>query len=408
MRDDVLLVLARRSRPLGRRRAQLHRPRHALRPLLGLRRGSPVPALRALLLPGDRLGDRARPRPRRGRRPGRAQARPRLPAGRDPFAALDRRPRLRPRRRRVPARRAPRRRRGDRGSDQPRAVPARRRGGARVAPRLPCRNRSVARRPAGPGRSGPADRGGNGVDPAGWRRRIRPDRIHDLPRAGPRGRGLRGPNRAGVPAAGRPGSPHGRQVRRDQGPRHHAGRHDLQGLPARRGGGREPGDGPGGPDRRDRAQRRRQLPLPARGQGVRGDRRSGGDDRPRGAPADLRVEQRPGDQRRPPQPGSLDPGLCRHRPHARQAFRRRRVDRRRQVELRRLHPRQDARRAARSAGPAARRAQRVPRRLREPRQRHRGRRTFACRSGCSASRRWSTSSTPARRRHPRRWRSSPR
>jgi uncharacterized protein len=45
------------GRPPRRGRAQLHRARHALRPLLGLHRGSPLPAFRALLLPGDRLGD---------------------------------------------------------------------------------------------------------------------------------------------------------------------------------------------------------------------------------------------------------------------------------------------------------------------------------------------------------------
>ena len=139
MRDDVLLAPRPPPRPPGRRRPQLHRPRHPLRPLLGLHRGPPLPALRALLLPGDRLGHRPRPRPRRGRRPGRAQARPRLPAGRDPLAALARRPRLRPRRRRLPARRGPRRRRGDRGPDQPRPVPP-----------LPGRRAGVSRHPSLP------------------------------------------------------------------------------------------------------------------------------------------------------------------------------------------------------------------------------------------------------------------
>ena len=42
--------------------------------------------------------------------------------------------------------------------------------------------------------------------------------------------------------------------------------------------------------------------------------------------------ERPRDHRRPPQPGPVDPGLRRHRPHARQALRRRRLDRRRQVQ----------------------------------------------------------------------------
>ena len=86
-----------------------------------------LPALRALLLPGDRLGHRPRPRPRRGRRPGRAQAGARLPAGRHPLAALDRRRRLRPRRRAVPRRRGPRRRPGDRGAHRLRPVPPLRR-----------------------------------------------------------------------------------------------------------------------------------------------------------------------------------------------------------------------------------------------------------------------------------------
>ena len=46
-------------RALDRRRHQLHRLRHALRPPLGRGRGPPVPALRALLLPGDRVRDRS-------------------------------------------------------------------------------------------------------------------------------------------------------------------------------------------------------------------------------------------------------------------------------------------------------------------------------------------------------------
>ena len=42
-------------RALDRRRAQLHRRRHALRPQLGRHRAPPVPAFRAVLLPGHRL-----------------------------------------------------------------------------------------------------------------------------------------------------------------------------------------------------------------------------------------------------------------------------------------------------------------------------------------------------------------
>ena len=60
MADQMLLVLAKRGGPLCRRRAQLHRRRHALRPLLGRRRGPSLPAFRGLLLPGDRLRHRAR------------------------------------------------------------------------------------------------------------------------------------------------------------------------------------------------------------------------------------------------------------------------------------------------------------------------------------------------------------
>ena len=73
--------------------------RDALRPLLGLRRASPLPAFRAVLLPGHRL--RHRPRPAgRGRGAGRTQAGAGLPADDHPFAALDRRRRLPPRGRR--------------------------------------------------------------------------------------------------------------------------------------------------------------------------------------------------------------------------------------------------------------------------------------------------------------------
>ncbi len=123
MRDDVLLILARTRRPAGRRRAQLHRARHALRPLLGRGRGPPVPAFRMLLLPGHRLRHRPRPVPGRGRRAGRAQARPGLPSVRDPFAALDRRAVLPNRRRPLPGRGIPRRRRGNRGAHRLRPVP---------------------------------------------------------------------------------------------------------------------------------------------------------------------------------------------------------------------------------------------------------------------------------------------
>ena len=58
MADRVLLLLAREGRALDRRRAQPDRRRLPLRPQLGLPGGRAVPALRALLLPGHRVGDR--------------------------------------------------------------------------------------------------------------------------------------------------------------------------------------------------------------------------------------------------------------------------------------------------------------------------------------------------------------
>ena len=68
MADRILLVMAQPRAPLHRRRAQLHRLRHALRPLLGRGRGAALPPFRALLLSGDRLG--ASPTACRGSRPG--------------------------------------------------------------------------------------------------------------------------------------------------------------------------------------------------------------------------------------------------------------------------------------------------------------------------------------------------
>ena len=107
MGDRILLMLAKRGGTADRRRAQPHRLRHALRPLLGRGRGAAVPAFRALLLPGDRMGHRPRPAPRRGRRAGRAQARARLRADDDLLGPLDRRPVLPPRRRQLPRPGAP-------------------------------------------------------------------------------------------------------------------------------------------------------------------------------------------------------------------------------------------------------------------------------------------------------------
>ena len=61
-----------------RRGTQLHRAGRALRPLLGGSDREAVPALRAVLLSGDRTGDRAGPAQGRGRGAGAAQAGPRL------------------------------------------------------------------------------------------------------------------------------------------------------------------------------------------------------------------------------------------------------------------------------------------------------------------------------------------
>ena len=90
MAGDVLLVMAKRERPLHRRRDQLHRLAHALRPQLGLHRGPPVPAFRGLLPPGDRLRDRQGVESGRGRRSRRAQAGAGLQAGNDAIGAFHR------------------------------------------------------------------------------------------------------------------------------------------------------------------------------------------------------------------------------------------------------------------------------------------------------------------------------
>ena len=62
----------------GGRGAQFHRRGCAVRALSGLHRRPPVPAFRAMLLPGDRRRHRARPLAGGGRGAGRAQACPRL------------------------------------------------------------------------------------------------------------------------------------------------------------------------------------------------------------------------------------------------------------------------------------------------------------------------------------------
>ena len=81
-------------RALRRRRPLLRGTRHPLRAQLGLYRALPRAALRDLLLPADRALHPPRTGPVRRRRPGRAQAPARIPAGRDPFRALDPRPPL--------------------------------------------------------------------------------------------------------------------------------------------------------------------------------------------------------------------------------------------------------------------------------------------------------------------------
>ena len=126
MADRCLLIMAKRGAPLRRRRAQPHRRRLPLRPLLGLGRASPLPAFRGLLLSGDRLRHRAWPRPRRSGRAGRAQAGARLYADDDLLGALDRRSGLAARHRALPAGRARGRRRERRRAGRVRPLPQRR------------------------------------------------------------------------------------------------------------------------------------------------------------------------------------------------------------------------------------------------------------------------------------------
>jgi predicted N-acyltransferase len=106
MRDRILLVMAKRSGRWIAGRHQFHRLAHFVRPPLGRRRASSVPALRAVLLSGDRLRDRPQALPRRGRCPGRTQAGPRLYAHHHLFGPLHRRPGVAARGRRLPGARA--------------------------------------------------------------------------------------------------------------------------------------------------------------------------------------------------------------------------------------------------------------------------------------------------------------
>ena len=124
MPEQVVLVLARHAGPLRRGRAQPDRRGHALRSHLGLPPPVRVPALRGLLLPGDRVRDRARPRARRGGRAGAAQAAARLRAGADLQRALDPRSGLSRRGRALPRRGARRDGLRDGAAARPATLPA--------------------------------------------------------------------------------------------------------------------------------------------------------------------------------------------------------------------------------------------------------------------------------------------
>ena len=121
MRDRILLVMAKRNGRWIAGAINFIGSRYAVRPPLGRGRAPPVPAFRALLLPGDPIRHRAQACARRGRRPGRAQDLTRLPADHDLFRALHRRSRPAPRDRRFSQARARlcggrRRRAGGRGA----------------------------------------------------------------------------------------------------------------------------------------------------------------------------------------------------------------------------------------------------------------------------------------------------
>ena len=88
--DRVVLMMAFQGREAGGGRAEPRRQRGAVRPQLGLPRRLAVPALRAVLLPRDRLGDRARTAARRGRRAGAPQDPARVFAEGHVLGALDR------------------------------------------------------------------------------------------------------------------------------------------------------------------------------------------------------------------------------------------------------------------------------------------------------------------------------
>ena len=132
MRDRILLVMAKRNGRWIAGAINFIGSHTLFGRHWGCDRGSPVPAFRALLLPGDPIRHRAQARPRRGRRPGRAQALARLPAGHYLFGALHPPSGAAPRDRRFPQARARLcggRRRGAGGS---RAVPEGVRRGTRA------------------------------------------------------------------------------------------------------------------------------------------------------------------------------------------------------------------------------------------------------------------------------------
>ena len=81
----------------------LPRRRHALRPLLGRRRGVPQPAFRDVLLPGNRVLHRTGPAAFRTRNAGRAQSAARLRADAHVVGALDRGSAIPARNRQLPA-----------------------------------------------------------------------------------------------------------------------------------------------------------------------------------------------------------------------------------------------------------------------------------------------------------------
>ena len=140
-------------------RAKPPRQRHALRPQLGRGPALPDALLRSLLLPRDRLRDRARSRPCRSGSPGPAQDPARLPAEPDLQRPLDTRapiPRGGGKLRQPRARAAPAR---DARVDGIRPLsPDRQRPGLRLSPGLPpspgcsCRRCTARARPSGSSR----------------------------------------------------------------------------------------------------------------------------------------------------------------------------------------------------------------------------------------------------------------